>query len=124
MIHFITIKATIFNHAFFFTESGFGERIDRAVAEINSRVDALRADPEVEMLKARELFRVLMSVVVLSDALGLVNAALYRADLASMSSVVRHLSVVFFILSVHLYRFFASSYLLTDIFVKSRTVCE
>ena len=92
-----------------FTGFGFGERINRAIVEVNSRVDALGADSEAEMFEARELFRVLVSVVVLSDALGLTNAALYRADLASMSSTVRHLSVVFFTLFANSYRFFALS---------------
>ena len=57
---------------FSFTGSGFGERIDRAIAKINSRVDAFEADSEVEMLEARELFRVLVSMVVSFDALGLI----------------------------------------------------
>ena len=118
MIHFITIEATIFNHAFFFIEFGFDERVDRAIAEINSRVDVLETDPEAEMLEARELFRNLVSMVVSSDALGLINAVLYRVDLISISSTVRHLFVVFFILFVNSYKSFALSQFINKCFCK------
>ena len=104
---------------FSFTESGFGERIDRAVAEVNNRIDALKADSEAEVLEARELFRVLMSMMVFSDALGLINAILYRADLTSMSSTVRHLFVVFLTLSANLFKSFASSQFIDRCFCKA-----
>ena len=103
-----------------FTEFGFGERVDRAVAEINSRVDALGADPEAEMLGARELFRVLVSMMIPSDALGLTNAVLYRADLTSMPLIVRHLFVVFLTLSVNSYKSFASSQSTDKCFCKAK----